>query len=294
MKPGGEFVGGDPGGEFAVVAPRAEVAGIHGGEKLAACRLASDECGVVLGREEIGDRRPAFGRLDHGALVDRRQEARAPVHRSARRQAAVVGKHDKRGQLLRFAAEAVGDPRPHRRESGKDEAAVGHEHRRTVERGLALHRMDERHLIDVAGELRQQVADPAAALAVLPEGPIALLAVPRLRGEELHVAGRVERRAIPLHELGLVVKRVEVREAAGAEDVDHRLRLGRKHRWLRGQRIGREGRRSCLFGEERREGHATEAAAQFPKKFPEKGSPRHVAAVQPAGKCVWRHRCQST
>ena len=245
---------------------------------------------MVLGRKEIGDRRPAFGRLDHGALMDRRQEARAPIHRSARRQAAVVGKHDECGQLLRFAAEAVGDPRPHRRESGQDEAAVGHEHRRTVQRGLALHRMDEGHLINVAGELRQQIAHPAAALAVLPEGPVALLAVARLRGKELHVAGRVERRAIPLHEVGLVVERVEMREAAGAEDVDHRLRLGRKHRWLRGERIGHAGRRLCLFGEERREGHAAEATAQFPEEI----AARHVATVQPAGKCVWHHHGQST
>jgi len=36
--------------------------------------------------------------------------------------------------------------------------------------------------------------------------------------------------------------------------------------------------------------NATEAAAELPKKV----SPRHVAAVQPAGKCVWHHRCQST
>ena len=40
--------------------------------------------------------------------------------------------------------------------------------------GLRLHRMDERHVVDTLGQVRQQIADPLAALAVPPPLPGAL------------------------------------------------------------------------------------------------------------------------
>ena len=143
--------------------------------------------------KEIGDRRLVGGRLEHGPLMHCGQEAGPPVHDTTRWQAARVGQHDERGQVVTLTPQTISHPRAHARESEPDEAAVHHEHRGTVQRRLALHRMNERHVIDARGQLRQQVTHPAAALTVLPELPVARLTVAGLRGKEGQLAVGIER-----------------------------------------------------------------------------------------------------
>jgi hypothetical protein len=87
--------------------------------------------------------------------------------------------------------------------------------------------MYEGHLIDLAGELREEVAQPASALSVLSERPVAALAVAGLGGEELLLAVRVEGFALTFRQLGLVVLGIDVAQAARAEDLDDRLGLRR-------------------------------------------------------------------
>src|SRR5690349_21680757 len=85
--------------------------------------------------------------------------------------------------------------------------------------------MEEGHVIDAGGQVREQVADPLAALAVLLELPLrpddaALVLVPaaaeRLDGNRL---------AVERVELRLVVEGIDVTRAAVAEDEDHALGL---------------------------------------------------------------------
>ena len=123
--------------------------------------------------------------------------------------------------------------------------------------------MDEGHLIDLACEFREEVADPASALSVLPEWPVATLAVAGLGGEELHLAVGIERLALTLRQLGLMVPRIHVAQAARAEDLDDRLGLGRM---VQSAASGRGGRGLRLI-EHRRKGDAPETAAEFPEEI---------------------------
>ena len=90
---------------------------------------------------DFGGNRSAIGvgarGFDDRALVGDGQEAGGEVALVVVRQAARVGQHDERGQVVGEAAEAVGDPRAHAREAGQDEAGVHHVAGRAVDVRLA-------------------------------------------------------------------------------------------------------------------------------------------------------------
>jgi hypothetical protein len=90
--------------------------------------------------------------------------------------------------------------------------------------GLAVHRVDERHVVDTPREPRQQIRHPESGSAVLAKPPVARLAVAGFRGEELDLSAGVERLSGPALQLRLVVVGVDVADAAGAEDLDDALR----------------------------------------------------------------------
>ena len=166
--------------------------------------------------------------------MNSRQEPGTPVDRSPRRQAARVGEDDERRKIVGLTPQAVGRPGAKRRESGEDEAAVGHEHRRPMERRLGMHRMEEGDRIDMPGQAREQIAHPPAAFPVLPERPSRRHALPRPRGEKLELPIGIKRHAGPTNKLRLVVKRVDVAHPPRTEDLDHRrgprLKTGRPWR----------------------------------------------------------------
>ena len=96
--------------------------------------------------------------------MQHRQEARREIALGVVRQAARIGQHDERRQVVGQAAQAVGDPRAHARKAGQHEARVHHVAGRAVDVGLRRHRHQEREVIDALGDVRKDAADPAAAL----------------------------------------------------------------------------------------------------------------------------------
>src|SRR5213078_4732959 len=106
--------------------------------------------------------------------------------------------------------------------------------------------MEERHVVHAAGEVRQQVADPQAALAPPTERVQALQQVARLAEERVECALAGEWRAVVLVKFRLVVESIDVTDAAGGEDVDGALRFGGNvgsplaGRWLGAVAVGVE------------------------------------------------------
>ena len=121
------------------------------------------------GRRQVVDRR-ALG-AEHRAGVGGRHVAARPVLGAADRPAGAVEHHDEAGQVLVHRAEAVVHPRAQRRAAALQLAGVHHQHGRAVDRRLGGHRVQERDVVDALAEVREQVADPFAALAVLVELP---------------------------------------------------------------------------------------------------------------------------
>jgi hypothetical protein len=165
----GEFIRSDAGLQLAVFASFGGVLrlSIWRNSRL----FCSEAFDVALRRKKIGDGWLFGIGGEDRALMNRGQKARAPVENTAGWQAARIRQHDESGQVIAEAAEAIRDPCAHAREAGQDVAAVRHEHRGAVQRCLALHRVDEGHVIDLCGEFGKQIAHPAPALAMLAEFP---------------------------------------------------------------------------------------------------------------------------
>ncbi len=138
-----------------------------------------------------------------------------------------------------------------------------HEHSRTMQRGFALHGVDEGHVVHALCELRKQITHPASTLSVLTKGPVALLTRAGFRREELQFAIGVEGLALALGEFWFVVPSIDMRETARAEDLNHGLGFRRMMPHLGSEGIGRG---MCLV-QHRREGDTTKTSAEFPEKI---------------------------
>ena len=191
----------------------------------------------VLGSLEIEHRHSR--RSENRSLVRRRHVAARPVLGAADRAAGGVEHDDESGQVLVLAAETIIRPRPQARAAREDLARVHLQHGRPVDRRVGGHRVQERDVVDAGGEVREQVADHLAALAVGLEFPLrpddaafVLLATPaeRLHGDRL---------AVEIVELRLVVERVDLARAAVHEQEDDALGLRSEVRRLRRERVRR-------------------------------------------------------
>src|SRR5262249_1236880 len=160
-----------------------------------------------------------------------------------------------------------GDPRAHRREAGQDEAAVLHERGRAVDVALGHHGVEEADVIDTAADVRHQVADILAALAVRLPAPRALHARARNALEQFDLAGGVELLAIALDELRLVVEGIDLAGGTGHEELHHALGPGRMVQAAVELRIGGGGREQPVAAEELRKGEGAEAVAGLPEKI---------------------------
>ena len=102
-----------------------------------------------------------------------RQEAAAPVEvvedLAAGGALADRGHDDERRQVLAGGAEAVGQPRAHRRPARLLAAGQEEGDGRGVVDRLGVHRLDEAEVVHDLRGVRQEVADPGAGLAVLLE-----------------------------------------------------------------------------------------------------------------------------
>ena len=191
--------------------------------------------------------------------------------RAILRHAARIGDGHERRQVVAVAPKRVGRPRADAGEAVEREPGRHLALSRPVGVALGRHRVNEAHLVGQFAKLRQQVARHRAALAPRLELPERLDEVPLLSLEcdQLFAAGGRHRRVVPLHELRLVVERVDVRERARAEDHQHLLGLRGKVRRPRGVGMGRVDERpdwwlsteQPLLVQERRQRDAREAGA---------------------------------
>ena len=123
------------------------------------------QLGVDAGRVgEVEDRVALAAERD--ALVDGGQEAAAPVGGAAARSPSAGAEDDEAGQVLRLAAQAVGRPGAQARPAELLRAGVHEDLRRRVVERVGDHRLDDRDVVDDLGEVRQQLGELGAALAV--------------------------------------------------------------------------------------------------------------------------------
>src|SRR6185436_9710039 len=106
---------------------------IEPGEKPEAIALAllGDEAGIGR-RKQVKDW-IGFADADQSPLMGGGQKAGAPVGRTIRRKAAHVRQDNERRQILVQTPKAIGKPRAHMWETGKDEPAVLHEGGRAMD-----------------------------------------------------------------------------------------------------------------------------------------------------------------
>ena len=145
-----QFVGGDPRGEVGVARIPLQVAVIEAAQELTG--------GLVGFRRDpgwpgqVGD--GALG-AERRALEGRRQEGAVPMARTILGDPARVGDGHERRQVLVLAAQRVGHPGAHARESIEGEARAHLALRRAMRVRLPRHRMDEAHLVGQVGEVRE-------------------------------------------------------------------------------------------------------------------------------------------
>ena len=143
-----------------------------------------------------------------------------------------LGHHDDESrQVLVERAQSVGSPGAQARPAGDLVARLGEGDGRFVVDGVGVHAADETHFVDHLGRVRQQFADPHAALAVLGE-----LVFRRRDGEPRLAAGHRRQPlaladglgqvlVVPGVHLRLVVVEIDLRRAADHVQVDDVLGL---------------------------------------------------------------------
>ena len=157
------------------------------------------------------------------ALILGRQECRPGL-----RSAAVRAQRDERRQVLVLGAETVRNPRAHRRPCCQHAAGVEQGPPRCVRRVEGVHRSNDAHVVDDAGELRQQLAHLDAI------APVALelerrRQQPARRALGAQVDGaRTLSRVLGQRRLG--IEHVELRRPAVHVKHDDVLGLGRQRR----------------------------------------------------------------
>ena len=108
-------------------------------------------------------------RLDFRAAELGRQPAVLPVRGAAAAVAVRVAEHDERRQGLVFCAQRITDPGAQGRTAGKDLAGVDAAHGLRVVVVIADHRPDHAYVVGDGPQVRQQLGEVHAALAVLPK-----------------------------------------------------------------------------------------------------------------------------
>ena len=197
------------------------------------------------------------GAPEGGALIDGGEKGRAVVARAAVAEAGADG--DERRQAVVFGTETVTDPRAH---AGADEvggAGVEKERGGSVRDTLGVHALQEAQVIDHSGHVREEFGRPVAALAALLEFPKRLHHPHRGThaglGERAGIV-EVERNAVLLHHLRLVVEGIDVADTACHEQKDDALGLREMVRVQLRERVGD----LRLLRSERRERKRAESA----------------------------------
>ena len=260
----GELVGRDAGREL-------RVAGVPGHVHLVEPGQGVEPGPLLLDADALGGLQVDDGVADGAeqrALVGGGHEAGAPVVGAAEGAAAVVVHDHERGQARALRPQAVGDPRADGGEPHPDLAALHLVGRLDVVVRPAVQRPDERHLVDLLREVREDLGHVEAALAV----PVELERARHQRaGMALPHDDRLGHRlARVLRQRGLVVERVDLADPAAHEQRDDRGRARLEVRGLRGERVPGDRVAAPVRGRRREHPLAVEHVGE--------GEPRDAAA----------------
>jgi hypothetical protein len=214
---GGEFVTGDACLQIELAGVLGEVVLVKGIEqgKLAGLR-GSGERGQGVEIEDAW-----LGRADDGTLEEGGQPAVGEVFALEGGQTVGMGEHHVSRQVLSVAAEAVGEPGAEGWATSGDASGVHGVEALGVVVHAGGHGADEGDVIDYVSEVREELADFHAALAVLGEGPggtedlgggLSEVVILDLTGEFLPVV---------FGEHGFGIKQIHLRGAAHHEEGDH-------------------------------------------------------------------------
>ena len=104
---------------------------------------------------------------------------------------------------------------------------------------LALHGINESHVVDVSSKSRKQIAQPTAGVPVLMKGPETLRIVSADAGKGLFTEFHIKRLSVPPFENRLVIPRIDVTQPAWTENLDDASDLRGEMSGLVGKRIRR-------------------------------------------------------
>ena len=115
-------------------------------------------------RPKVEDRHSSS---ETASLIDRRHPTARPVANAIDGQAARIGQHDVRRQVLILAAERIRRPCADRRPAGDDHAGVHHPQRLLVIAMFREHRSHDGDLVGVARNVLKRVGEVEPRLAML-------------------------------------------------------------------------------------------------------------------------------
>ena len=225
-------------------------------------------------------------RLELDSLEPAREHAAAPLTRGDGLLAILAGRSqdDEAGEVLRFGAEAVLQPRPHARAALDDGAGVHEGVGSVVVDLLGLHRADHAELVGLLGDLGEEIAHFDARLAVLREireGSSRLQFGALELGELLSLGERLGKGfVVEGFQVGLPVEGFELGGASRHAEEDDALRFHREVRCL--QRavpvvgFGERARCGLRLSVEHGHGHAAETVAALQ----EEGAPVDVESFE--------------
>ena len=237
-------------------------------------------------RLQIDDRIAA--RAEERSLIRGRHVARAPVRRTANRSSPGVGNHDERRQAGAFGAKTIRNPRTGTRESHPDLPRLHLVVRLHVIVRAAEHGVNERDVVDMLPEVREDLRHQLSTLSVTLELERARHQRPgiTLPDDDVAVDLVVDRLPRVFDEAFLVVEEVHRARTTAHEERDHRLRTRLEMRRLQcvrivPQRLRRAGvgnfcREQPLRVEHLRQRHAADAATGSPQKFTTRPEIFHV------------------
>ena len=261
------FIVGDGRLKFVHVAQPVEHTAV---ESVQQTQLGLLRAGPVFARPDVGQRRLAG--LEHRRLVACRQEAVAKIVPAAGRNQAAIEHHETR-QVVGLRAEAVAHPRAHARAALHAEAGVQEKIRAVVLGELRGHRPHHAQLVRHRADVRKNVTDREAALAVTPERPRRLE-----RGSNIvelcRVDLRSERFAVLAVEQRLGVERVDLRHAAVHVEENDILRAGRVMRPAWDER--RPGPAEGRVGQQAAQRHGAKPGGAAPQHLPPRERPWQV------------------
>lgn len=215
------------------------------------------------GRKQIGDRR-LRPRENRRPLMLSRQKRAVPVLGAVGGQAAVIGEHDKRRQILVHAPQTIADPAPHAGKSRPVEAGRLQQRSLTVNPGLTDQVMNKSHLIHDTPQRSDDIAERLAALAIRLKFPHRFQPGTEAVLKGFHWLAEVRCLTVSFDQFRLVVKQVDMARRSSHEELHDPLRLRRMM-----QAPGHSFRPQQPFRlHQARQRQPAQTAAALPQKLP--------------------------